>query len=227
MREHINLAADDGHSFQGYCSTPHNEVVKGGVLVVQEIFGVNNYIKEVCHKLSKTGYIAIAPCLFDRHKPAVTLGYNSDSIAKGRAIKDAIGWKNPILDIEAGLQAFEQINSNDLKIGVLGFCWGGTLAWLAACRLQIDCAVSYYGGQISDFINESPRCPTLMHFGANDHGIPSSVPETIQDLYRDINVHVYEGAGHGFSCNHRDDYHSISAELALARTNCYFKINLG
>lgn len=221
MGETVRLTASDGHELDGYRTRPAGPR-KGGIVVIQEVFGVNGHIREVCDGFAADGYEAIAPALFDRIRPGVELAYDDAGIAEGRELAAAIGWDKPMLDIAAAARAIDP----DGRVGVVGYCWGGSWAWVAGCRLEILCAVCYYGRHILDLLGERPGVPILMHFGAEDASIPLDNVERIRQAYPDIPVHVYEGAGHGFNCDHRPSFHPQAAALARQRTLAFFAEHL-
>lgn len=218
----VRLTADDGHVFDAYRAAPEGEA-KAGLVLVQEIFGVNDHIKSVCDGFAAEGYLVLAPALFDRKAPGTALDYTEGTVDRGRALKADIGWEGPVQDIKAGADALE----GAAKVGVVGYCWGGSLAWLAACRLACDAAVGYYGGNIVEFVGETPRCPTMLHFGTEDAGIPMADVDEIRATHPDVTVHVYQGAGHGFNCDRRADYHAEAAALARERTLAHLARTLG
>ncbi len=193
MGENIVLAAADGHTFDAYRAQPDG-APKAGLLVIQEIFGVNGHIQGVCDAFAADGYLALAPAMFDRKQRNIDLGYTAETVAEGRGLKDDVGWDDPVADMKAGLAALRVSVGADGKIGVVGYCWGGSLAWLAACRLETDCAVGYYGGQIGQFNDEQPRSSTMLHFGSEDVGIPLTTVAEIRDAHPEVTVHVYDGA---------------------------------
>jgi len=221
MGETIRLTASDGHPFDAYRAGTRG-ARKGGVVVVQEIFGVNAHIRDVCDRFAADGYEAIAPALFDRVRPGVELGYDEAGIEEGRELATAVGWDGPMLDIWAAATAIQP----DGRVGVVGYCWGGTWAWLAGCRLGVGCVAAYYGRLIVDFLAERPRCPMIMHFGAEDATIPLDTVDKIRAACPEVPIHVYEGAGHGFNCDHRAAHHPAAATLALQRTLALFAENL-
>jgi len=217
----VRLTASDNHALNAYGASPEG-VRKGAIVVIQEIFGVNGHIRDVCDRYAKAGYEAIAPALFDRIRPDVELGYTPEGVAEGRELAAAIGWDDPVSDIEAAALAVEPSG----RVGVIGYCWGASWTWVAAARLNIGCAVSYYGRHIPELLHERPRCPVLMHFGAEDASIPLESVDKIRAAYPAIPIHVYEGAGHGFNCDRRADYHSEHAGTALERTLVFLEENL-
>ncbi len=221
MAETVVLTASDGHRLESYRVRPTIER-KGGVVVVQEVFGVNGHIREVCEGFAADGYEAIAPALFDRIRPGVELGYDEAGVAEGRELAAAIGWDKPMLDIAAAAQAVDP----EGRAAVVGYCWGGSWTWVAGCRLAVGCAVCYYGRHIPDLLGERPGVPVLMHFGAEDASIPLENVERIRQAHPNIPIHVYEGAGHGFNCDHRASFHPQAAALARRRTLAFFAEHL-
>ena len=211
MGEMITLTASDGHTFGAYKAEAEG-TLRGGVVLIQEIFGVNAHIREVCDRFAEEGFAVIAPALFDRIEPGIELDYDEAGVARGRELKTQSGWDEALLDIKAAADALTG------DVAVVGYCWGGTLAWLAATRLGgISCAACYYGGQIHEFREEHPRCPVMMHFGEKDDAIPLEHVEDIQEVQFEVPVFTYP-AGHGFNCDQRASYHAESAATAHTRT---------
>ena len=169
------------------------------------------------------GYAAIAPAVFDRIERGIELDYDDAGKVRGRELRAELGWEGPMADVEAAAGALEPLGN----VGVVGYCWGGSLAWLAACRLDVACAVGYYGGQIIGFNDETPRCPVILHFGETDASIPMDDVDAIRAAHPDVPVHVYGDAGHGFNCDRRGSYHAESAKTARARTLAFFAEHLG
>ena len=213
----IRLNAADGHGLDAYRADPVGDA-RGAVVVIQEIFGVNGHIRDVCDGYAEAGYAAVAPALFDRVRPGVELDYDADGIADGRDLATAIGWDDPMHDIWAAATALRA----DGKCGVVGYCWGASWTWLAGCRLDVAAVACYYGRHIVDLLPETPTSPAILHFGAEDASIPSTAVEAIKAARPDLPVHVYAGAGHGFNCDRRADYRPKSAALALERTLAFF-----
>ncbi len=216
MGQTITLTAADGHELEAWRADPE-DAPRGGIVVIQEIFGVNGHIRDVCDGFAAEGYAAIAPALFDRVERDVRLEYDDAGIARGREVRAELGWEGPMADVAAA-GALEPSG----KVGVVGYCWGGSLAWLAACRLDVTCAVGYYGGQIIGFNDENPRCPVILHFGDTDASIPMDDVDAIRAAHADVPVHVYGDAGHGFNCDRRASYHAESAKTARQRTLAFF-----
>lgn len=220
----IELTAADGHRLSAYQSMPDGKP-KGGIVVLQEIFGVTGNIRAVCDRLAGNGYRALAPALFDREARDLVLPYSNDGSVRGRASREAIGWTHALADTAA---AAKELSSTG-KVAVFGFCWGGTIAWMAAARLEqpIDAAVCYYPTQILPFAAESPRCPVLMHFGERDPFAPLSTIGTLRANHGSrVEIQVYP-AGHGFDCNDRADYHRPSADRARERTLAFLAREIG
>ena len=222
MGENITLNATDGHELAAYRADPSGPA-RGGLVIIQEIFGVNSHIRSVCDGYAADGYIAVAPALFDRIERGVDFGYDADSVASGRELKGRMSWDDAVTDIAAAVAAL-----TGMKTGVVGYCMGGTLAWLAATRIGgLSGAVGYYGGQINDFRNETPNCPVMLHFGTEDASIPMDAVDAVRAAQPDIPIHVYEGAGHGFNCDQRGSYHAQAAATARERTLAFLRENVG
>lgn len=220
MGETIKLTAGDGHAFDAYRATPQG-TPRGGLVVIQEIFGVNNHIRNVTDMFAGHGYAAIAPALFDRAEAGVELGYDQDGLAQGREFAGKVGIDGPLADIAAAAEAVAQHG----KVGTVGYCWGGSLAFLSATRLGLP-SVGYYGGRIKDFADEKPTAPLMLHFGEEDHAIPMDDVEAIKAKHPDVPIHIYP-AGHGFSCDERGSFDKESHEAALERTLAFLAENLG
>ncbi len=218
----LTLKASDGHEFSAWRAEPA-AAARGGLVVIQEIFGVNSHIRSVVDGFAADGYTAVAPALFDRVERGVELGYDTDGIAAGRGIRGQIAWDDALADITAAVAALP-----GMKVGVVGYCWGGSLAWLAATRIAgVAAAVGYYGGQINDFRDEAPRCPVMLHFGTEDASIPMEAVEAVKAAQPDVPVHIYAGAGHGFNCDQRGSYHAEAAATARERTLAFLSENVG
>ena len=223
MGQELGLTASDGHKLGLYRADPA-AAPKGGIVVLQEIFGVNKHIREVCDGFAADGYLAVAPALYDRSSVKdCNLGYTPDDIAIGRKLREEFSWDDTMKDVAA---AVEVVRGAGLKVGTVGYCWGGTVSFLAGTRLPVDAAVVYYGGQIVPYVKESARAPLLMHFGEHDKGIPLSDVETIGKAHPQAEIHIYD-ADHGFNCDHRGSYDATAAKLARERTMAFFAKHVG
>lgn len=223
MGKQLRLTANDGHAFGAYRADP-GAAAKGGVIVIQEIFGVNRHIRELADGFAADGYLAIAPALYDRSsKRDVDLGYTPEDIAAGREYRTEFSWDDSMRDLQT---VVDLMKNEGLGVGTTGYCWGGTISYLAGCRLDIQAAVVYYGGQIMPYVEEQARCPMLMHFGERDQGIPLADVEAIRRAHPDATVHLYD-ADHGFNCDHRSQYDAEAATLARQRTLAFFAQHLG
>jgi carboxymethylenebutenolidase len=195
---------------------------RGGLVVCQEIFGINRHIRNVTDGFAHEGFLAIAPALFDRKKPGVELNYTEEGTAEGRALRTAIDWSDVVADVEVAASAVAEAG----KVGVVGYCWGGSIAWLAACRLKIAAAVGYYGGQIHEHRAETPGCPVMLHFGEHDTMIPIEQIDEVRRTHSEVEVFTYP-AGHGFNCDARADFDEESAGIAAERTLAFLELHLG
>ena len=211
MGEMTELTTSDGHKLAAYRAQPDG-VPKAGLIVVQEIFGVTDHIQQVTDQFAGYGYLAIAPSLFDRVQPGMVLGYTE--FEKARATMQSLDLDDTVADMAAAAAGVRSAG----KVGAVGYCWGGAIADLAACRIEIDAAVAYYGRMIVEWLDLKPDCPAMYHFGDKDQLIPSDMVEQIRGARPDGVFHTYPDAGHGFSCDERSDYHPESAGLALTRT---------
>lgn len=222
MGQMIELTAADGHTLSAYRADPENEP-RAGIVVIQEVFGVNPHIRSVCDGFAAEGYGVVAPAIFDRLERGVELQYDEAGITHGRALRTKLGWKSPVLDVSAAVTALKDAG---LKVGTVGYCWGASVTWLSATRLDVNCAVCYYGAQIVDFCEEQPRCPVIFHFGEKDDLIPPENVDRIRKAQPEIPLYLYP-TGHGFNCDARADFHPESSELARQRTLEFFVKHLG
>ena len=214
MGKHFSLTATDKHQLGAYRADPKG-ACKGGMVVIQEIFGVNNHIRNVCDRLAAEGYAAVAPALFDRMGArGFESGYTPDEVAKARAYLTSIDWDAMLRDVAAAAEDLKPAG----KTGIIGFCMGGSVSFLAATRLPgMSAAVCFYGGQIARFADEKPKCPVQMHFGEKDAHIPMTDVNAIKQKRPDVDVHVYP-ADHGFYCDERGSFHEPSAKQAWQRS---------
>jgi carboxymethylenebutenolidase len=223
MGETIKLTAEDGHTLAAYRAKPAG-TARAGLVVVQEIFGVNSHIRRVTDGFAADGYDAVAPAIFDRVQRGYETGYAPPDIEQGRAVRGKLQIDDVMADVKA---AVTELARTHAKVGVVGYCFGGTVAWLAATRLDgVAAAVGYYGGGVADAAGERPRCPVMLHFGETDASIPKEHYEKVMALHPELPVHVYP-AGHGFNCDERGSYHEPSARQARQRTLDFFRQHLG
>jgi carboxymethylenebutenolidase len=212
MGEFTTLMARDGHEFNAWLA-PASGAARGAIVIAQEIFGVNHHIRGVADGFAAEGYLVIAPCLFDRIRRGIELGYSPEETQQGRGYRMQIPKEKALLDLGASINVVKHAG----RVAVIGYCWGGTLAYLAACDLPISRAVSYYGGQIKDHLEKKPMRPMLYHFGEKDPYIPPADIEKIRAADPGGEFHMYP-ADHGFNCDERGSYDAASAQLALTRT---------
>ena len=217
----IQLKSADGHVLQAWQAQPAGKP-RGCIVVLQEIFGVTNHIRNVCDRFAAQGWVAIAPALYDRVGRGHELPYGEQGIAQGRALKAGVTEAQALADVQAAVDHLRPKG----KVAVVGFCWGGTLAWLSASRLQgVSAAVAYYGTNIHDNVREQPRVPVLLHFGDNDkHILPEHV-SGISKTWPQVPLYRYD-ADHGFNCDERPAYHPASAQLAGTRTQQFLERHL-
>jgi carboxymethylenebutenolidase len=219
----IELAASDGHKLAAYRADPAGKP-RGGVVVIQEIFGVNKHIKSVADGYAADGYLVIAPAMFDRARRGYDTGYSPPEIEAGRAIMQGLDWAKTMLDAEAAIKAAKAAG----KVGMVGYCWGGTVTWVSAARLSgLACAVPYYGGSMPNFIGEKPRCPVMCNFGELDTMPSPEQARAIAKAHPEITAHFYAGAGHGFNCDHRASFNAEASKLARSRTLEFFRKHIG
>jgi carboxymethylenebutenolidase len=222
MGEHIVLTASDGFKLGAYRADPAGPP-RGGIVVIQEIMGVNHHIRAMTDLYAAQGYLAVAPALFDRAEPGYDAGYDGPSIQRGMAVAGQIDRAKMVVDAGA---AIDYVRSAG-KVGIIGYCLGGTIAYLAACRLPgLSAASCYYGGGVLAAKDESPRMPTILHFGAKDAHIPVAGVKEFEALHPTLPVYVYD-ADHGFNCDERGSYDAPSAALARQRTFDFFKREIG
>jgi carboxymethylenebutenolidase len=207
----VRLKAADGHELDAYVAEPNGKA-KGGIVVVQEIFGVTGHIQRVADQYAAAGYRAIAPAMFDRIRRGITLDYKD--VQQGIAYMLELKWPNTLADVGAAAKELRSAG----RVAIVGYCWGGTVAHVAAADLTFDAAISYYGGGVAKMLDKKPRCPILYHFGDQDHSIPMPDVEKIRAAYPGSEFYVYPGAQHGFNCDERGSYSAPDAKLALTRS---------
>lgn len=213
-------SAFDGFELDAYHVKPGN-ARRGGLVLIQEIFGVTGHIRELCDAFAEDGYEVIAPSFYERLEPGFAAGYDEAGIAKGVEYSNATPWDQVQGDLQAAIDFLAG------PVFVTGFCWGGAATWLAACRCDgVAAAAAYYGRRITELVDETPKCPTILHFGRTDASIPPEVVEFIGQAHPEVPIYLYE-AGHGFVSNRRADYHEDAARLARLRTLQLFQRSSG
>ncbi len=214
MGEMISLTAGDGHTLGAYKAEPSG-TPKGGLVVIQEIFGVNGQIRRTADYFAEQGYLVVAPALFDRVEPGIELGYNETDFGKGRETRGKLSDDMIAADVQAAVNEA----ATGGKVSVIGFCFGGYASFLAACKVDgVSAAMPFYGGGIAAKVGEmSPRCPTQFHFGDKDAAIPLDDLQKIKDANQDSPLYVYDDSGHGFTCDDRDSFNPGATERAFAR----------
>ena len=224
MGRTLSIQSDDGFCFDAYLAQPTGEP-KASLVVLQEIFGLNDHIKSVADFFASEGYLVIAPATQDRSAKNLALGYAPEDMAEGIKHKTAVTSlpNNPVMsDIQASIYHV----ANTKKVGVIGYCWGGFLAWKSACELQgVSAAISYYPGGIETADDLTPQCPTMLHFATEDKHITLDIVENFKNKQTHSEVFIYQGQ-HGFNCDARSAYHADAAKLALQRSLDFLKKNL-
>ncbi len=219
MGEHIQITSGDGIEIGAYLARPSGPA-KGGILVIQEIFGVNGHIREVTDGYAQSGYLAIAPKIFDRIDKDIELGYEEADMGQGIELAfQKLNMEQTLSDLQA---AIDELRREQDRIGLVGYCFGGLLTWLSACDLQgVDAAVSYYGGGVVNHAEKQANCPVMMHFGELDAHIPMTDVEKIRSAQPNVQLFSYD-ADHGFNCDHRASFNQVAANQALERSLEFF-----
>lgn len=223
MGEHVQLTAADGHKLDAYVSTPKGRP-KAGLVVVQEIFGVNAHIRSVADGFAIDGFQVVTPALFDRIQPGIELGYESAGVERAMSLSPKTDINKSLLDVGAAM-GYAAENSGK-KVGVVGYCFGGTLAWLSATRLRPAAAIGYYGGRIGNYASEKPSAPVMLHFGQDDAHIPGSEIEKVHAAHPEVQIFRYENAGHAFNREASPGYNAKAAREARRRTVEFLKKHL-
>lgn len=227
MGQIVELKAQDGHQLDAYVATPESEPI-GAIVVVQEIFGINNSIRDVADGFAKEGFLAIAPAIFDRYEKNVILGYTGEDAQKAYALYAKLDVTTALLDVAA---AFAKVSETVKKVAVTGYCYGGLLSWLAATRGEAlgmlpACTAGYYPGGVGNVATEKPSCPVTLHFGGADSHIGPDQIDAVRQAHPDVTVYVYEGAEHGFANHYRSSFNPEAAKLASERTLEFLKKNI-
>ena len=214
MGQTIKLTASDGFQLSAYRADPAG-TPKAAVVVIQEIFGVNSHIRNVCDRFAVQGYVAVAPAIFDRIEPGFQSGYSPDEVAVARKFVASPDWEAFMRDTQAAIDSVKSVG----PVGIIGFCLGGSVAYLAAARLSgLTAAIGYYGGAITRFADEKPKVPTQLHYGEKDAGIPLSDVEMVRTKRPEVEIFVYDNAQHGFNCDERASHDTASADIARGRS---------
>jgi carboxymethylenebutenolidase len=222
LGKHFSLTASDSFQLGAYRADPAGKP-KGGIVVIQEIFGVNHHIKNLADRYAALGYVAIAPQVFDRGQKNFETGYDQAAMEAGRGMRGKITTEQLLLDTQAAIDVAKQAG----KVGIIGYCMGGSVAFLAAARLDgLACAVGYYGGQIAASCDEKPRVPTMLHFGDQDQSIPMTDVDKIKKARPETPIYVYH-AGHGFHCDERASFNAEAAQVAACRSQEFFLKHIG
>lgn len=222
MSESVTLRAADGHAFNAYVARPAGEPV-AGLVIVQEIFGVNAHIRSIADGWANDGFLAVAPALFDRIQPGIELGYSPEEMQTAMSLFPKFDIDKAILDIAAAVDF--AAGATRKKVGVIGYCLGGTLAWLSATRLHPSAAVGYYAGRIGNYAGEEPTCPVMLHFGSQDTHIPAADVEKVHSAHPEVEIFWYD-AGHAFNCDPRPSYNAAAAKEARQRSLGFLRKNL-
>jgi len=209
MGSTIQLKAADGHTFSAYRAEPAGKP-KGAIIVIMEIFGVNSHIRKVADEYAADGYLAIAPAMFDRVERGLEIGYTPPDIGLMQKMK----LEDALKDVEAAKANVASAG----KVAIVGYCWGGTVAFKAACNTAgMAAAISYYGGGVAGLIAEKPKCPVMFHWGETDASIPLDKAKQVAEAHKD-QAHFFYPAGHGFNCDQRGSFNADSSKLARSRT---------
>lgn len=223
MGQNIELKTKDGQTISAYKAEPAGKP-RGGIVVIQEIWGVNSHIRDVADRYAKEGYLAIAPAIFDRIEPGVKMDqYTQETMQKGFGYMQKVDQDKALLDISAAVAEASKAG----KVGVVGFCFGGRMAWLAAARVDgVAASVPYYGGGVPQLASEKPKVPVMLHFGEKDAHIPVASVEEFKKVHPTLPVYIY-AADHGFNCDQRGSYDADAAKLAQDRTLEFFRKHVG
>ena len=212
------IEASDDHQFNAY-GVQASERALANLVVIQEIFGVNKHIRSVADGFAADGFNVLAPAIFDRIQRNVELPYDDEGLGIGRELKAAMELDPVLLDIKACIDNF----NNELPTSVIGYCFGGKLAFASSRLTGLHRCIGYYGGAIPELLPQERNCPVQLHFGEMDHSIPTAEIETIRQQCPDVDIHVYANAGHGFNCDQRSQYHADSATLARQRSLSFLR----
>lgn len=223
MSEWVELTSKDGFKLGAYVAKPEGEPI-AGLVVIQEIFGVNPHIQSVADGYARDGFFVVAPAIFDRVERNVQIGYEGENWKKGYELMGKLDIPTTVEDVGAALDYARAQTGK--KVGNVGYCFGGLLSWLSACRLHTDAAVGYYAGGIGNFAEETPKVPVMLHFGRKDSHIPAEQVEKVAKAHPEVQIFWYDGADHAFNRDVAPSFHPASAKLARERSLEFFKKNL-
>ncbi|HEY5608481.1 MAG TPA: dienelactone hydrolase family protein [Alphaproteobacteria bacterium] len=223
MGQKISLKAKDGHALGGYKAEPSGKA-KGGLVVIQEIFGVNQHVRNLCDQFAKAGYVAVAPALFDRVKKDVDLGYSEADLNAGRECRQKLTDDMIVNDVNAAIDEAKKGG----KVGLVGYCFGGYVAWLAATQANgLAASICYYGGGIAPKKDFKPKVPVQLHFGDKDMAISLTDVGTVKAAHPQLPIYVYDDSGHGFCCDERASYNADACKRATSRTIAFLNQHVG
>jgi carboxymethylenebutenolidase len=219
----VKITAKDGHEFSAYMAKPYGAAC-GGLVIIQEFFGVNGHIRRVCDQYAADGYLALSPAIFDRVERDIELGYDEAGMNKGRELRAKLSLEKCMVDVQATIDAVASAG----KVAAMGYCWGGSLAYIASVRLAgLACAIGYYGAQIAAHASETPRVPVMLHYAEKDEYLPQADVEKVRTAQPSVIIYQYPGTEHGFNCDDRRFYEPKSAAIARQRTLSFLGQHLG
>lgn len=216
----ISLTTADGHTLAAFVAQP-DQMVKGGIVILQEVFGITGHMQALVEQYAGLGYLAIVPALFDRAAPNTVVPYSNPDA--GRLLATESNERELLLDIDT---AISYLKGSVDEVVVSGYCWGGSLAYLTACELDVQAVVSYYGTRTVSYLSKRPKCPVQFHFGGLDELVSSDVIEQTRKALPDEEYYIYPEAGHGFNCTERASFDPLASDLALTRVLGFFAKNL-
>lgn len=219
MATRISVDAADGHRFDAWHAAPDGEA-HGGLIVLQAIYGLTDHLGDVCDGFARDGFAAIAPALYDRTSPNTVFGYDADGAAAGMAFRENLAEPTVLTDVAACATV---LLGKTKKVAISGFCTGGSWAWISAGALDFDAAAIFYGSDVFENIGRTPRCPTILHYGDNDHVVPVDRVEAIRAAHPDTEFHVYPGCGHAFYNPEQSNHDADAAKLLHTRTVDFLK----
>jgi carboxymethylenebutenolidase len=219
----VDLTASDGHQFTAYLAEPTG-TPRGGIVIGMEMYGVNDYLKSVCDKYAAAGYCAIAPALFDRTENDLVLPYDAEGMRRGKEISHAVNYDQVLDDVTTAAAHIASAG----KVAISGYCFGGTITWLAACRCEFDAAIAFYGSNMCDFPDEHVKCPIISHVGSLDTAVPPEDVAMFEERCPEVSWYIYEGIRHGFDSHVRPErYNADASALAWERTQAFMAEHVG